>query len=206
MSEATTLYWSSRSPFARFVMVAAHELGLADRLALERVVVSARGTNPEVMAHNPLNKIPTLLPGDGAALFDSRVIVEYLDTCFGEGRLLPADPARRWPVLRLQALGTGLMELNVARLGEANRGALSSAEHAAAFRAKTVATLDLLEREALALQPLSAGSIAMAVALAHLDFRFAEDRWRDGRAALAEWFTRFNARPSMQATQPENVY
>ena len=61
------LYWSSRSPFVRKVMVAAHEVGLAGRIRTERVVVSAAAPNAEVMAVNPLNKIPTLILDDGSA-------------------------------------------------------------------------------------------------------------------------------------------
>lgn len=200
------LLWSSRSPFVRKVMIAVHELGLQDRVALERALVMSREANPDVMRLNPLNQIPTLVLDDGTVLFDSSVIVEYLDAAHGRGRLVPAEPARRWPVLRLQALGDGLMGLNVQRLGERNREALCSAPHVAAFAAKSRATLDLLEREAATLEPLSAGSIAVASALAHLDFRFAEDAWRDGRPALAAWFAGMAVRPSMTATEPVEVY
>ena len=94
------LLWSSRSPFVRKVMVAAHEVGVAGRLATERVVVAADKPNPGVMALNPLNKIPTLVLDDGAVLFDSRVIAEYLDTLHDGPKLFPAEPAARWRALR----------------------------------------------------------------------------------------------------------
>ncbi len=200
------LLWSSRSPFVRKVMIAVHELGLQDRVELERVLVAAHDGNPAVMRLNPLNQIPTLVLDDGTVLFDSPVIVEYLDAVHGGGRLLPAEPARRWPVLRLQALGDGLMALGVQRLGERNRGPLCSTPHAEAFAAKSRATLDLLEREAATLASLSAGSIAVASALGHLDFRFAADAWRDARPALAAWFAAMAVRPSMIATEPVEVY
>ncbi len=90
------LYWSSRSPFVRKVMVAAHEVGVAGRIATERVVVSAAAPNAAVMAVNPLNKIPTLVLEDGTALFDSRVICEYLDTLHDGPRLFPTGPGRPW--------------------------------------------------------------------------------------------------------------
>ena len=64
------LYWSSRSPFVRKVMVAAHEMGLAQGIRTERVMVSAVAPNADVMAVNPLNKIPTLVLDDGSALYD----------------------------------------------------------------------------------------------------------------------------------------
>jgi glutathione S-transferase len=200
------LFWSSRSPFVRKVMVVAHELGLQDRIALERVIVTARDGNAAVMAMNPLNQIPTLVLDDGTTLFDSVVIVEFLDLTFGTGALLPRDPALRWPVLRLQTLGDGLMRMNVTRLGEQNRGQLASPLHAEALRVKTMATLDALEREVPTWATLSVGGIAVATGLSHLDFRFTDDAWRIGRPALAAWFEGMRARPSMRATEPENSY
>ncbi|MBV9561291.1 MAG: glutathione S-transferase N-terminal domain-containing protein [Bradyrhizobium sp.] len=200
------LLWSSRSPFARKVMVAAHELGIADRLTLERVNVTARETNAEVMRANPLNKIPTLILDDGTVLIDSPVIAAYFDDAFGRGELFPRETPRRWQVARLHAFGDGIMAFNVARLGEQSRGEHASDAFMSAFIAKTGATLDVLEAETENLAPLSIGSIAVAVALAHLDFRFAADGWRERRPKLAEWHARFAERPSMQATIHKEVY
>jgi len=200
------LLWSSRSPFVRKVVVVAHELGIADRIALERVNVTSKETNADVMRFNPLNKIPTLLLDDGSVMIDSPVIVEYLDETYGRGELFPRDAARRWPVRRLHALGDGIMNFNISRLGEKGRGEQASEAFMAAFLAKTNATLDMLERETDNLAPLTIGSIAVAVALAHLDFRFADDAWRNRRPKLAAWHARFAERPSMQATKPEDVY
>src|SRR5262245_19842880 len=142
------LLWSSRSPFVRKVMVTAHEAGLADRVRPERVVVAANKPNADVMGLNPLNKIPTLALDDGTVLYDSRVICEYLDTLHGGPRLIPADGTVRWQALRRQALGDGLMELNVLRLGEQNLSKEAQSEgHLAAYRLKTTSTLDRLEAE-----------------------------------------------------------
>lgn len=200
------LLWSSRSPFVRKVVVVAHELGIADRIELQRVNVTASATNAEVMHFNPLNKIPTLLLDDGSIMIDSPVIAEYLDETHGKGELFAHNTARRWQVRRLHALGDGIMNFNIARLGEKARGEKTSEAFATAFLAKTKATLDLLEQETEQLEPLSIGSIAVAVALAHLDFRFADDGWRDVRPKLAAWRAGFAARSSMQATTPEDVY
>lgn len=202
------LYWSSRSPFARKVMVAAHELGVAGRIERERVLVAANKPNPGVMAVNPLNKIPTLLLDDGTALYDSRVICEYLDALHAGPKLFPAEPGLRWPALRLQALGDGLMEAIVLRLGEQNRPVQSQSEtHLAAYRLKIATALDRLEAHAEALaEPVRIGHIAVGCALAHLDFRFAADDWRAGRGKLAHWFAGFARRPSMHATQYVDAY
>src|SRR5262245_22825168 len=168
-------------------MVAAHELGIADKLTLERVNVTARETNAEVMRLNPLNKIPTLILDDSTVLIDSPVIAAYFDDTFGRGELFPREAPGRWQVARLHALGDGIMAFNVARLGEKARGEHASGAFMSAFIAKTSATLDLLETETASLAPLSIGSIAVAVALAHLDFRFAADGWRERRPKLADW-------------------
>jgi glutathione S-transferase len=203
-----TLFASSRSPFVRKVLVAAHESGLAQRLQTRRVVVSANKPNPEVMAANPLNKIPTLLLADGTALYDSRVICEFFDTLHAGPPLVPSDPSCRWQALRLQALGDGLMEVIIARLGETNRPPASqSATHLSAFRLKIAAVLDALETESTAWgASVEIGQIAVACALAHLDFRFAADNWRASRARLAAWYEGFAARPSMRATEYVDAY
>ncbi len=202
------LFWSSRSPFVRKVMVAAHEVGVAIRLATERVVVGANNPNPEVMGVNPLNKIPTLRLDDGTALYDLRVICEYLDTLHDGPRLFPTDPTVRFQALRQQALGDGLMELNVLRLGEQARPAqIQSEKHLAAFRLKMTATLDRLEEEVEDLPNATRiGHIAIACALSHLDFRFAADDWRAGRPKLARWHATFAQRPSMCATEYADAY
>jgi glutathione S-transferase len=193
------LFWSTRSPFARKVVVAAHELGVADRIVLERVVVSQTAPNGDVMAHNPLSQIPTLVLEDGTALFDSAVIVEWLDRRFGP-RLLPGEDAARFAALRLQALGDGLMENSVRRLGERSRGALFSEPHAAASAVRIGAVLDVLERQRGLLAGVEAGTLAVACGLAHLDFRHADLDWRSGRQRLADWHAGFSERPSMRLT------
>jgi glutathione S-transferase len=205
---AVRLLWSSRSPFVRKVMVAAYEVGIAGRIATERVVVGADKPNPAVMALNPLNKIPTLVLDDGAVLYDSRVISEYLDTLHDGPRLFPADAAARWRALRRQALGDGLMEVIVLRLGEQHRPReIQSDNHLSSFRLKTLSALDCLEAEGVdAAGTPDIGHIAIGCALAHLDFRFAADAWRTGRPELSTWFGVFAARASMRATQYADVY
>ena len=202
------LYWSSRSPFVRKVMVAAHEVGLAGRIHTQRVVVSAAAPNADVMAVNPLNKIPTLVLDDGTALYDSRVICEYLDTLHDGHKLFPTEAVARWTALRRQALGDGLMEVIVLRLGEQGRPpATQSEKHLSAYRLKITSALDRLESEADALDgPPGVGHIAIGCALGHLDFRFAADDWRAGRTGLARWYGEFARRPSMKATEYVDTY
>jgi glutathione S-transferase len=144
------LLWSSRSPFVRKVMVAAHEVGVADRISAERVVVAADKPNANVMAMNPLNKIPTLLLEDGTLLYDSRVICEYLDSLHDGPKLHPSDQAFRWRVLRRQALGDGLLEIMILRLGEQCRSQETQSEsHLSSYRLKAAAALDRISTSAL---------------------------------------------------------
>lgn len=194
---------SGASPYARKVAVAAHEAGLIDRIEIVSVTVSPVSVNPEVSAANPLTKVPTLLLDDGAALFDSRVIVDYLDELSG-GRLVPAGAAR-WPALRDQAAADGLMDAALlARYERALRPeALRWAEWDAGQIGKIERALDTFEA---GFTPSAGapqiGDIALACALSYLDFRFADLGWRNGRSRLAAFAEAFNARPSMQATQP----
>lgn len=198
------LFWSPRSPFCRKVVVTAHECGCGERLIVEPTLTGSATLNAALMAHNPTNRIPTLVLGDGSALYDSRVICEYLITTTGMSSLLPMDTAARWTALRWQALGDGIMENNVLRLAEAARPAdLRSPRHGDAYAAKTAATLDQLETEgeALPASTLNLGHLAIGCALAHLDFRFAADGWRHGHPRLARWFEDIARRPSFRATE-----
>ncbi len=83
------LYCSPRSPFVRKVMIFAHETGLAPRIECVRTVVAADRPHVGLMQENPLSKLPTLLLDDHTAIFDSRVICEYLDTLHDRRKLFP---------------------------------------------------------------------------------------------------------------------
>ena len=197
------LHWSPRSPFVRKVMVAAHELGLADRLRTVRTVVRMGKPNEELLPENPLSKIPTLLLDDGRVLFDSLTIIEYLDALAGGGRLVPPGEAR-WEALTRHALGNGLLDLLILWRNERDKPpAARTGEWLESFAAKTEATLDHLERDAprLAEGPFGIGQIAIGCALSYLDFRFPDLPWREGRPALAGWHAGFAARPSVRATE-----
>jgi glutathione S-transferase len=195
------LHWSSRSPFVRKVMMTAHETSLADRIQCERIVVSSRAANPTVMRDNPLGKIPTLRLEDGTVLYDSAVICEYLDSLRDGPKLFPGPGPARWTALRRNALGTGLLD-NLVLWRGAREWPHRLTDLEEALDAKTRAALDAMEAEAGALggDAFSIGHIAIGVALAYLDFRFAALAWRTGRPALAEWHASFSARPSAQAT------
>ncbi len=96
------LHYNTASPFARKVLVLAREVGLADRL--EPVVRMVNPVAPvvEVVADNPLGKIPCLVTDDGLALYDSRVIAEYLDDLHDGPKMFPSAGPARWTALRQQ--------------------------------------------------------------------------------------------------------
>ena len=197
------LHWSPRSPFVRKVMVAAHELGLTDRIRTVRTVVRMGTLNADLAPENPLSKIPTLVLDDGRVLFDSLTIMEYLDHLAGGGRLVPAGDAR-WTAMTRHALGNGLLDLLILWRNERDKPAEArTQEWLDSFAAKTAATLDHLERDApsLVAAPLCIGQIAIGCALSYIDFRFPDLPWRDGHPALAAWHADFSARPSARATE-----
>lgn len=196
------LHWSPRSPFVRKVMITLHETGLLDRVELVRsVVASTLPPNPEVLADNPLGKIPTLVTEDGLALFDSRVICEYLDG-FARAGLFPSDPAERMRQLRWQAMADGLTDILLLWRTELARPQGPLASLSDNYRAKTRATMARLNREApeLAAAPFGIGQIALVSALGQLDFRWPDCAWRDAFPALAQMAEPLGRRPSIAAT------
>lgn len=197
------LHHSPASPFVRMVMVVAHETGLADEIECVEAVGTplAPGTMP--VAQNPLGKIPTLERPDGPAMFDSRVICRFLDSQ-GTGRLYPES--RIWEVLTLEALAHGLTEAVLLMTYEARlrpedkqMPEIVDAQWSKAHRAAAAANSRWMSHLS---GPLDAAQVALACGLGYADFRHPHRDWRSGNEALAEWYTRFSERPSMQATKP----
>lgn len=201
------LYHSPPSPFVRKVMVVLHETGLIERVTLQPVTAAPGGGSPELLAKNPLGKIPALERSDGPALYDSRVICRYLDSLAGTG-LYPAEPAL-WEVLTLEATADGMLDAAVLMVYEARfrEAAIRSESWVAAQWAKVSAGLDVLEARWMAhlAGPLSIGQIGVGAALGYLDFRHPDRDWRGSHPALATWFEGFGQRPSMIATAPTNA-
>lgn len=183
-----TLSHSPASPYVRKVMACAIARGIEGRI--EKVPTNPHVSPPDLLARNPLSKVPTLLGEDGISYFDSPVICEYLDTVGDAPPLVPPAGPARLAALRLQAIGDGIMDAAVGRRGESLRPKDEAREALMARQAAAVErALDLLEKEADSLSgPLTLGSVTVAVALGYLDFRFAADAWRTGRPKLATWY------------------
>jgi glutathione S-transferase len=199
------LRFSPTSPFVRKVWVAALETGLTDRI--ERIMVSP--INPEDIksSPSPLGKIPCLETDDGAVLYDSPVIMDYLNSLQGENGLIPADGPARWDTLRRQALGDGLLECTVnifvEKMRKPERQSKGSIRHNKAGIDRAIAALESEVGEFSGV--VDAGTITLAVALAFVDQHFPDDSWRADFPNLAAWSNEFNQRPSMTATVLENM-
>jgi len=114
------LLYQTHSPYARKVLVMAHETGLAARLHVMHQETSPTHRNDLVFALNPLGKVPVLVLDDGQTLFDSAVISDYLDALHDGPRLIPDGP-ERWRTLRLQALAQGMADAGIVLRWETER-------------------------------------------------------------------------------------
>ena len=102
------IFYSPLSPYVRKCMVVALELGLTDRIEKINGAANPITRDPAIVAKNPLGKVPTFIAEDGTALYDSRVICEYLNE-LGKGTLIPASGSARWQVMTEQSLGDGIL-------------------------------------------------------------------------------------------------
>ena len=158
---------------------------------------------PELVNANPLSKVPTLIDDDGSVHVDSLAICLYLDTLGDAPPLAPLDGPDRWPVLQRHALANGVMDSAVTRRMESLRAAEPDRLAWMERQVKTITRV--LDRFETLVDRLSDNArldtITLACALSYLDFRFPDDRWRNGRPRLADWHVRFEQRPSMQLTR-----
>ena len=191
---------AAASPFVRKARIAAALLELDDRIE----IVAADSGDPEdsLRRQNPLGKIPALILESGEVLYDSAVIVEYLDWLAGGGRIIPADPARRFRSLTAQALADGISEAAVLMRYEAlwREPDKRSETWIAHQRGKIERALMAFEH-APPEELSDVGTIALACALGYLDLRF-EGKWRADHPRLVAWLDAFSdATPSFEATR-----
>ncbi len=201
------LIGSISSPYVRKVRVVMAEKKL-DYQFVEEDVWSA---DTNIMQSNPLGKVPCLVMEGGEALFDSRVIVEYLDTLSPVGKLIPVVGRERAEVKTWEALADGVLDaLILARL-EANWGGRKKEQRSDAWierqLAKTQSSLKAMS-QGLGEKPFCAGiylslaDIAVGCALGYLDFRFPDIDWRSSYPNLAKLHEKLAQRPSFTETAP----
>ncbi|MBM3533635.1 MAG: glutathione S-transferase [Alphaproteobacteria bacterium] len=199
------LYFNPASPYVRKVMITAIETGLDGRIQQIPTAVTPVKPNPDVAKDNPLMKVPTLVTDDGFALYDSRVICEYLDSQHAGTPLIPRSGPDRWRARRWEAMADGITDAGLLcryetivrpedkRSEEWTRGQMT----------KVIQGLDMAEHDsALLTGPINLGQIALACSIGWLEFRDVAGDIRKTRPKLASWYERFSSRPSMQATKP----
>jgi glutathione S-transferase len=192
--------YSPSSPFVRKVMACAVARGLDGQLEL--ITANANASPPVLLEVNPLSKVPALVTDDGVSLYDSPVICEYLDSLGDAVALFPPAGGARWRALKFQALGDGMMDAAVLRRGELLRPSDPARDHVMARQKAAVArSLDELEAD-LPHRVIDIGTIAVACALGYLDFRYADEPWRESHPLLAEWLAAVETNPCLASTAP----
>lgn len=200
------LIGSLTSPYVRKVRVVLAEKKIDYDLALENVWAA----ETSIMQSNPLGKVPCLIMEDGGAMFDSRVIVEYLDTLTPVGKLIPPNSRERAEIKCWEALADGVVDAAVlARLERTLRPAEhQSQEWIDRQLAKVNAGLKSMAT-GLKEKPFCAGNhytladVAVGCALGWIAFRFPEINWRDDHPSLAKLFDKLSERASFKDTVPQ---
>ena len=189
------------SPFGRKCTFTVQHLQLSDQIE-----IGAPDSEDHIRSLNPLAKVPTLILDDGEALFDSRVILEYLDHLVGGGKIIPIESAARFKTLRLAAMADGILEAALLITYEARyRPDQSPYEPWIDFqKSKIQRALSAMSDMLPATNPPIVDGVGLGCALEYMDFRKQYD-WRPEFPALAGWLDDFNAaNPIFAATRPSN--
>ena len=193
---------SPPSPFGRKIKIAASLLGLTEKIKIE--TTDTNDPSDSIRKQNPLGKIPALILEDGSALFDSPVILEYLDALAGGGKIIPREGTPRWDALRLHAIADGIMDAALLQVYEKR---FRPEEHWVAkwtdYQAEKVTrVLNVMEATPPQLPAIpNIGHIGLACALGYLDLRF-EGKWRANYPKLVSWLDKFAAQvPAFEKTK-----
>jgi glutathione S-transferase len=194
------------SPYVRKVRIVMAEKKLDFQLVLEDV-----WNSDQVLVSNPLGKVPCLVMEGGEAVFDSRVIVEYLDTLSPVGKLIPQAGRERAEVRTWEALADGLVDASILARLEATWKGRADGERSQAWIDRQMSRVDsalqalargLGDRPWCVGNHLTLADIATGCALGYLDFRFPQVAWRQHHPNLGRLADKLAARPSFADTQP----
>jgi glutathione S-transferase len=201
------LIGSTSSPYVRKVRIVMAE----KKLDFEFVLEDVWSADTTVGQSNPLGKVPCLVMEGGEALFDSRVIVEYLDTLSPVGKLIPAVGRERAEVKTWEALADGVLDALILARMEANWSERSKAQRSQAWIDRQLGKVDASVKamsQGLGEKPFCAGiymtlaDIAVGCALGYLDFRFPDIGWRADYPNLAKLQDKLMQRPSFIDSKP----
>jgi glutathione S-transferase len=199
------LIGSHTSPFVRKVRIVLAE----KKIEYEFVIDSPWLADSKVPDINPLGKIPVLMLDDETPLFDSRVIVEYIDNVTPNNKLFPAPNRERTEVKRWEALADGVCDAAVAALLEGKRAKKEqSADWIVRQRGKVIRGLEFMAEELgdksfCMGTHISMADIAVGTALGYLNFRFPDIDWRNAHPNLAKLYDKLLQRPSFADTVPQ---
>lgn len=203
------LLYTVNSPYARKVRIVA----LEKHVDIELTEVVLSDPDCPVRLHNPLGKVPVLVLDDGESLYDSRVIVEYLDHRTPLGQLIPHDHLAKIKVRRWEALADGVCDAAVAVVMEQRKpetqqsSAQIDKQMAKIMQGLAVLDADLLKKKWCVNETFSLADIALGCSLAYFDLRFKQLRW-DGKTwqdkfpNLAKHYNVLIKRPSFKQTMP----
>ncbi|MFT0547812.1 glutathione S-transferase N-terminal domain-containing protein [Allopusillimonas ginsengisoli] len=210
------LIGSLTSPYTRKVRVVMAE----KKLDYEFVLEDVWATDSHIQDHNPLGKVPCLLMDDNGSLFDSRVIVEYLDTLSPVGRLIPQQGRDRAATKCWEAIADGVLDAAVSIVIELNRKPVIeglpvsdqpiSPKWIERQRGKITAALSSMDHS-LGDQPFCMGvnfslaDVAVGCALSYLDLRLSDINWRALHPNLHRLYEKLQERPSFTSTEPPAV-
>ena len=199
------LYGSLTSPYVRKLRILLREKDIP----CEFVQADAWAADSPVPRLNPLGKVPVLERNDGSALYDSPVILEYLDSLKAPA-LLASAGEERWAMLRLQALADGILDATVTRLLESRRPQPQQSPENIKRQeekiARALAYADSIPKgEAYLMQNrFSIADLCLGVALEYIDFRYPHD-WRGKHPRLALWLAGISTRPAFAETIPPGM-
>jgi glutathione S-transferase len=202
------LIGSNTSPYVRKVRIVMAEKKLDYNFVLEDVW----SAQTRIGDANPLGKVPCLIMEGGEALFDSRVIVEYLDTLSPVGKLIPAVGRERAEVKTWEALADGVMDAALLARMEAVWDKRTDAQRSQAWIDRQLGKIDasltamsvgLADKPYCSGTHMSLADIAVGCALGYLDFRFPQVGWRNDHPNLVRLFEKLEQRPSFAETAPQ---
>jgi glutathione S-transferase len=185
---------SPPSPFGRKIKLAVGILGLGKEVMIEKA--DPTDPNDTIRRQNPIGKIPALITEDGTVLYDSPVILEYLDHRAGGGKIIPQEPAARFAALTLQALCDGILDACILLVYEGRwRPAEKHEQKWIDYQTEKVArAFGVLEASPPALTATpDVGQITLACALGYQDLRF-QGKWRANYPQLLKWHDEFESR------------
>lgn len=196
---------SRTSPFARKVRIVLAE----KKVECQMLEMSAWDAGNPTHAYNPLGKLPILILDDGTHLYDSRVIVEYIDLVSPVSRLIPEPARQRIAVKKWEALADGICDAAAAVVVERRRPAVLQSEEWIDRQRRKIRegtaelSRELDERAWCHGETYSLADIATGCALGYLDFRFAHIDWRGEHSNLARLYDKLSARKSFVDTVPQ---